>query len=63
MELLGRHPAPLRAWIGISEAAPPRAAPLDAFGRRVLGVEPGAQVRLRKLDAPIAPGERRDAGR
>ena len=59
VELIGQHPSPLRAWIAISESAPRDAATLDAFGRRVLGVEAGGRVRLRKLDAPIAPGERR----
>ena len=59
VELLGRHPSPLRAWIGLADSAPHDAAPLDAFGRCVLGVDPGARVRLRKLQAPIAPGERR----
>ena len=34
--------------------------PLDTFGRRVLGVGESDRVRLRKLDAPIAPGERLD---
>jgi N-methylhydantoinase B len=58
VELIGRHPSPLRAWIGISDSAPRDAAPLDAFGRSVLGVEAGGRVRLRKLDAPIAPGQR-----
>ena len=59
VELLGRHPAPLRAWIKLDEGAPGAAVPLDAFGRRVLGVEPGAQVLLRKLEAAIEPGQRR----
>ena len=61
VELLGRHPSPLRAWIAVSEAAPPDALPMDAFGRRVLGIDAGDRVRLRKLNAPIAPGERKKA--
>jgi len=59
VELLGRHPAPLRAWVKLDPAVPAGAAPLDEFGRKVLGVEPGARVRLRRLDAPIEPGSRR----
>ena len=59
VEILGRHPAPLRAWVKLDENAPPEGIPLDAFGRRVLGIEPGQSVGLRKLDTLIAPGERR----
>ena len=59
VELLGRHPAPLRAWVKLDAAAPAGAAPLDEFARRVLGVEAGARVRLRQLDSPIEPGVRR----
>jgi N-methylhydantoinase B len=59
VELLGRHPAPLRAWVKPDPAVPPGAAPLDEFGRRVLGVEAGARMRLRALQSPIAPGARR----
>jgi N-methylhydantoinase B len=63
VELLGRHPAPLRAWVKLDERAPADALPLDEFGRRVLGVSPGERVRLRKLETVIAPGERRAAQR
>ena len=59
VEILGRHPAPLRAWVKLDESAPSDAIPVDAFGRRVLGVEPGQRIRLRKLDTLIEPGERR----
>ena len=55
VELLGRHPAPLRSWVKLDAAVPAGAVPLDEFGRRVLGVEPGAKVRLRVLPAPIEP--------
>jgi N-methylhydantoinase B len=57
VELLGRHPAPLRAWVKLDAAVPAGAAPLDEFGRQVLGVEPGGRVRLRRLETPIAPGK------
>ena len=59
VEILGRHPAPLRAWVMLDASAPPDAIPVDEFGRRVLGVEPGQRVRLRTLETLIAPGERR----
>ena len=59
VELLGRHPAPLRAWVKIDESAPADGFPLDAFGRQVLGVAAGDAVRLRGIETPIAPGERR----
>jgi len=59
IELLGRHPAPLRAWVKLDAEVPVGAAPLDEFARQVLGVEAGARVRLRALDSPIAPGARR----
>jgi N-methylhydantoinase B len=49
VEMLGRHPAPLRAWARIDAEVPEGSVPLDALGRRMLGVEPGAGVRLRRL--------------
>lgn len=49
VELLGRHPAPLRAWVRIDAEAPANAIPLDALGRRILGVAAGDEVRLRRL--------------
>jgi len=58
VELLGRHPAPLRAWAKPDPSVPAGVAPLDAFGLSVLGVTPGERVRLRMLDAPVAPGEK-----
>jgi N-methylhydantoinase B len=56
VEMLGRHPAPLRAWIRIDAASPAAALPLDALGRRILGVEPGDMVEVRALPAPPIPG-------
>lgn len=49
VELIGRHPAPLRAWVKLDAAVPPGVAPLDAFGRKVLGVDAGEKAKLRKL--------------
>lgn len=56
IELKGTNPAPLRAWIRVDSARTGDAVPLDAFGRRVLGVAPGASVLLRKLEMPRLPG-------
>jgi N-methylhydantoinase B len=58
VELLGRHPAPLRAWVRLDPSLRAGATPLDPFGLKVLGVAPGARVRLRALDSPVAPGAR-----
>jgi N-methylhydantoinase B len=59
IELLGRHPAPLRAWVKLDAGVPAGAASLDEFGRRVLGVEAGERVRLRKLESPVKPSSAR----
>lgn len=62
VELLGRHPAPLRAWVKLDPSVPKASAPLDAFGRRVLGVSAGDRVRLRKLQSPVKPSSGRPSG-
>jgi N-methylhydantoinase B len=56
VEMLGRHPAPLRAWVRVDPAAPAEAVGLDAFGRRVLGVSAGGEVLVRRLAMPPIPG-------
>jgi N-methylhydantoinase B len=56
VELVGRHPAPLRGWVKLESAAPEAGVPLDAFGRRVLGVGPGDAVEIRRLAMPPIPG-------
>jgi hypothetical protein len=53
--MLGRHPAPLRGWVRISDDAPDEAIRLDEFGRRVLGVHDGDEVMLRRLAMPTIP--------
>ncbi|MBL8672854.1 MAG: hydantoinase B/oxoprolinase family protein, partial [Alphaproteobacteria bacterium] len=55
LEILGRHPAPLRAWARITPEAKAQAIALDAFGRRVLGVESGDRVVLRRVATPDLP--------
>ncbi|HEX9584598.1 MAG TPA: hydantoinase B/oxoprolinase family protein [Gammaproteobacteria bacterium] len=59
VELLGSHPAPLRAWIRIDARVEAGRCPLDSFGRRVLGVEEGQQVIIRAIPTPtVAAGIR-----
>ena len=57
VELLGTHPAPLRAWVRVEEGeAGTGTLGLDAFGRRVLGVGEGDEVVLRRIGQPRPPG-------
>jgi len=51
VEMLGRHPAPLRAWVRI-DAGRAGEIRLDAFGRSVLGVEHGDSVQIRAVPIP-----------
>ena len=52
VELLGRHPAPLLAWVRIDADAPADKIALDALGRRILGVAPDDTVEIRRLPMP-----------
>jgi N-methylhydantoinase B len=54
VELLGAHPAPLRAWVRIGAATPGQVR-LDAFARRVLGRQQGETIQLRLLSMPNLP--------
>ena len=59
VELLGAHPAPLRAWVRVDEAEESGGGAtlgLDEFGRRVLGVDAGDVVVLRRIAQPRPPG-------
>ena len=56
VEMLGRHPAPLRAWVRIDPAAPDARIALDTLGRRILGVAPDDGVMVRRLAMPPIPG-------
>ena len=57
VELLGAHPAPLRAWVRIEESDGDGATlGLDGFGRNVLGVDAGDEVALRRVGQPRPPG-------
>ena len=56
IELRGRHPAPLRCWVKLDRGeVADGPIPLDAFGRRVLGIEPDDEVVFRHLETPIKP--------
>jgi N-methylhydantoinase B len=55
IELHGRHPAPLRAWVRIDATAADQVG-LDTLGRRILGVAPGDTVEIRSLPMPPIPG-------
>ena len=57
VELFGRHPAPLRAWVRIGPAdVVEGVARLDAFARTVLGVKQGDRIMLRAVPTPAVPG-------
>jgi N-methylhydantoinase B len=56
VELLGRHPAPLRAWVRVHDTAPAGHIALDTLGRRILGVTPDDTVLVRRLAMPPIPG-------
>jgi N-methylhydantoinase B len=49
VELLGPGGAPLRAWVVVDSAVQPGTVPLDPLGRRVLGVDAGAPLHVRRL--------------
>ncbi len=52
IEMYGKHPAPLRAWVRIT-AGKAGEIPMDAFGRRVLGVQEGDEVLVRFVPTPV----------
>jgi N-methylhydantoinase B len=56
IEISGRHPAPLRAWLRVEADAHKGRVALDALGRRILGVSPGDTVEVRHLPMPPIPG-------
>ncbi|MBS0240787.1 MAG: hydantoinase B/oxoprolinase family protein [Proteobacteria bacterium] len=54
IEMFGKNPAPLRAWVKIAKADGGRIR-LDAFGRKVLGVADGDRLIVRRLSTPKIP--------
>ena len=54
IEMFGRHPAPLRAWVrvgGIEDGT----VRMDAFGRSVLGVDNNDSIYIRRVETPTVP--------
>lgn len=54
VEMFGRHPAPLRAWVrvgGIGDGT----VRMDAFGRSVLGVGNDDPIYIRRVETPDVP--------
>ena len=57
VELVGAHPAPLRAWVRIGEGEDDAATlGIDEFGRSVLGVVEGDEVAIRRVGQSRPPG-------
>ena len=55
VELRGRHPAPLRAWVRISPDVPAGSVRMDEFGRKVLGLEHGDEATIATMTMPTLP--------
>ena len=55
VEMIGRHPAPLRAWVVIAPDHPEDTIRVDDFGRKVLGVADGDETVLRAVPTPKVP--------
>jgi len=49
VELVGRHPAPLRAWVRVDPEEREEQVPLDRLARRILGIEAGGTVQVQRL--------------
>jgi len=56
VELRGRHPAPLRAWVRVDSTALEGHVALDTLGRRILGVAPDDSVIVHRVATPPIPG-------
>ena len=54
VEMFGRHPAPLRAWICIG-GTKDGTVRMDPFGRKVLGVGKNDLIYLRRVETPTVP--------
>jgi N-methylhydantoinase B len=55
VEILGKNPAPLRAWVEISSGAKSGTFPIEEFGCKVLGIKNGDRVEIRYLWTPRIP--------
>lgn len=49
VELVSRHRPPLRAWVELDRRVAPGTVPVDPPARRILGVEAGAWLHIRRL--------------
>ena len=54
VEMFGRNPAPLRAWVRLGEGRVGRIN-LDPFGCQVLGISDGDEVAIRRVPTPRVP--------
>src|SRR6516162_9972670 len=54
VEMFGRYPAPLRAWVRLGEGRVGRIN-LDPFGCQVLGISYGDEVAIRRVPTPRVP--------
>ena len=55
VELMGKNPAPLRAWVRVVGESFAGTVHMDAFGRKVLGSADGEEVTLIALATPELP--------
>ncbi|MGE0151607.1 MAG: hydantoinase B/oxoprolinase family protein [Reyranellaceae bacterium] len=53
VELLGRHPAPLRGWVRIRKGHPADTLKMDDFGMKVLGLRTGDSIEVRVVESPV----------
>jgi N-methylhydantoinase B len=54
VEMFGRHPAPLRAWVRLGDGMVGEIN-LDPFGCQVLGISDGDKVTIRRVPTPRVP--------
>jgi hypothetical protein len=54
VEIFGRHPAPLRAWVRVGGTGDGTIR-MDAFGRSVLGVGNADLIYIRRVETPAVP--------
>jgi len=55
VELMGKNPAPLRAWVRVVGESFAGTVHMDAFGRKILGSADGEEVTLIALATPELP--------
>ena len=55
VELIGKNPAPLRAWVRINAQANDRILSMDVFGCQILGIADGDEIKINLLAMPPLP--------